>query len=106
MMKQIVVNKIVWLINLDLHNKSYTNQEVIKKIGEAIPGVRLDADFRQTTVPAKVKDAELMKIPYILVVGDTEQKAKSVAVRRKGKVETVKLDKFIKDLKEEIEERK
>jgi len=39
--------------------------------------LRIDADFRQTTVPAKVKDAELMRVPYIIVVGDREEKEKS-----------------------------
>ncbi|MBU0894686.1 MAG: threonine--tRNA ligase [Nanoarchaeota archaeon] len=87
-------------------NKKYA-EKIIKKIKE-IPNIRLDSDLRSTTVSAKVKDAELNRIPYILVVGDREEKSNSVAIRTRGnkKIENVKLDKFIKGLKVEISSRK
>jgi threonyl-tRNA synthetase len=82
-------------------------KKIIKKIGEEISDIRLDADFRQTTVPAKVKDAEIMRIPYIIVAGDREEKEKTLAVREKGssKIKTVKTEEFIKMIKKEISER-
>jgi len=69
--------------------------------------VRIDADFKQTTVPAKVKDAELMRIPYILVIGDREEKESKVAVRIKGnkKIESMSVDEFIDKLRNDIDEK-
>ena len=87
-------------------NKKYA-EDVIKKIEEAIPNIRIDADFQQKTIQSKVKDAELMRIPYILVAGDREEKEKTIAVRSKGnkKIESMSVDDFISKVKKEIEER-
>ena len=60
------------------------------------------------TIQKKVRNAEVEKVPYVLVVGDKEEKAKTVAVRTRGKGKPefgVKLDTFIKKIKKEIEER-
>lgn len=88
-------------------NKGY-GEEVIKKIGEAIPEIRMNADFTQTTVPSKVKEAEIMKVPYIVTVGDKEEKENSLAVRIKGdrKLEQMSVEDFISKIKKEIAERK
>jgi len=96
----------VRILNFTDRNGKYA-REIIKKIGEAIPNVRMDADLTQTTVPSKVKQAELMKVPYIIVVGDREEKDKTLAVRRRGsgKIEIVKVEEFIRNLKREIEEK-
>jgi len=50
-------------------NKKYV-EKVIKELGEKVPGLRVDADFRPTTVQSKVKDAEIGRVPYIAVIGD------------------------------------
>ncbi|MEK6757699.1 MAG: threonine--tRNA ligase, partial [Nanoarchaeota archaeon] len=69
----------VWLAPTQVRVLSFTDRnenyakEIIKKLGEKIPNLRIDADFTQTTVPSKVKDAEIMKVPYIIVVGDREE---------------------------------
>ncbi len=104
----------VWLAPKQVRVLSFTDRnvdyakEVVKKLGEAIPNVRLDADFRSTTISQKVKEAELMRIPWTIIIGDKEEKAKTVAIRSKGgkKIKSMKVDKFIKELKEEISERK
>ncbi|MEK6945211.1 MAG: threonine--tRNA ligase [Nanoarchaeota archaeon] len=94
------------IISFTDRNMNYA-QKIVKKIGEEIPNIRLDADFRQNPVPGKVRDAEIMRIPYVIVVGDKEEKEKTVAVRTKGgKVESMKVDVFIEKLKKEISERK
>jgi len=100
-----------WLLPVQVRILSFTyrnekyGKEMIKKIAEKIPNLRIDADFRNTTVPAKVKDAELMRVPYIIVVGDKEEKEKSLAVRIRGdkKIQNFKIDKFTDKLKKEIE---
>src|SRR4030042_542935 len=94
------------VLNLTDRNIDYA-QKIIRKIGEEIPNARIDADFRQVPLPGKIKEAEIMRVPYIVVVGDKEEKEKSVAVRVKGnsKIETMKIDSFIEKIKKEIAER-
>ncbi|HTY44065.1 MAG TPA: threonine--tRNA ligase [Patescibacteria group bacterium] len=102
-----------WLAPMQVRVLSFTDRnmdyakKIIEKLGKDIPNLRIDADFRQTTVPAKVKDAEIMRIPYIIVVGDKEEKEKSLAVRIKGnsKIEAMKIEKFTEKVREEIEKR-
>ncbi|MDP2628876.1 MAG: His/Gly/Thr/Pro-type tRNA ligase C-terminal domain-containing protein, partial [Nanoarchaeota archaeon] len=88
-------------------NIDYARQ-VVKKLGENIPGLRMDADLRSTTVQSKVKEAEIMRVPYIIVVGDKEEKEKTLAVRVRGdsKIISFKTDEFAKKVKDEIEKRK
>jgi threonyl-tRNA synthetase len=47
-------------------------------------GIRIEVDDRTESVRRKIRDAELRKIPYMLVVGDREAEAGEVAVRRHG----------------------
>jgi threonyl-tRNA synthetase len=102
-----------WLAPMQVRVLSFTDRNVdyakkiVEKLGKEIPNLRIDADFSQTTVQSKVKDAEIMRIPYIIVVGDKEEKEKTIAVRVKGnsKIQTMKLDDFEEKLEEEIEER-
>jgi threonyl-tRNA synthetase len=47
-------------------------------------GLRVDLDSRNEKVGYKIREAEMQKVPYILVVGDKEMEAGSVAVRRRG----------------------
>jgi threonyl-tRNA synthetase len=70
-------------------------------------GIRVELDESSDTVNKKIRNAEIKKVPYALVVGDREQKSKSVAVRdRSGKVITQKLPVFLKKISEEIEKKK
>ena len=46
--------------------------------------IRTDFDFDASTVNDKVRNAELMKIPYILVLGDKEEANNTIAVRKHG----------------------
>ncbi len=84
-------------------------EKIEKDIKKEISNIRIDSDFRSTTINEKIRDAELMKIPYIMVIGDKEEKNKTVALRKRGHKKVyfgVKLDKFINELKEKIDERK
>jgi len=101
-----------WLAPIQVRILSFTDRneahakKIIKELEDEIPNLRIDSDFRQITVPAKVKDAEIMRIPWIVLVGDKEQDKNTIAVRHEGKVKYgVKKDNFIKELKELIEER-
>ncbi|HEX6107852.1 MAG TPA: threonine--tRNA ligase, partial [Ktedonobacteraceae bacterium] len=59
------------------------HQEYANKVLDALKaaGVRAEVDSRSERMNAKVRDAQLMKIPYMLVVGDKEASANAVAVR-------------------------
>ena len=102
-----------WLSPVQVKVLSLTDRNIkyckkaIKKLGEAIPGLRIDSDFRNTPIQGKVKEAELMRIPYIIVFGDKEEASNSLAIRVKGnkKIQKFSVDEFIKKLKEEIDER-
>jgi threonyl-tRNA synthetase len=60
------------------------------------------------TVSKKIRDGEIQKIPFLLVVGDKEMKSKSIRVRERGKgdVGEMKLNKFLEKVKIEIEKKK
>jgi threonyl-tRNA synthetase len=67
-------------------------------------GLRVALDDRNESVGRKIRDAELRKIPYMLVVGDREAESGSVSVRRHGEgdVGTVPTDEFAQQLAEQI----
>ena len=92
------------ILNFTERSTDYA-KKVIKKLGEEIPGLRIDADFTSKPIQSKVKDAEIMKIPRIIVVGDKEEKNKTLAVRIKvdKQIQSFSIDNFIDKLKKEIE---
>ncbi len=102
-----------WLVPIQVRVLSFTDrnveyaEKIIARMKELIPNLRIDSDFDQKTVQAKVKEAEEMKIPYIIVIGDKEEKEGVVAVRKGGDkvIETLDTDEFIFDLKTKIEKR-
>jgi len=70
--------------------------------------IRVEADFENGTIEYKIRNAQLQKIPYMLVIGPKEEESKTIAVRsRDGKVKyKVKLEDFIKQVLSEIEKKK
>jgi len=69
--------------------------------------IRAKLDDRNETLGYRIREAQKMKIPYILVVGEKEVANKSVAVRtRDGKQEVMKSEKFIEKIQKEIKEKK
>lgn len=85
-------------------------QAATKKIFKAL----LDADIRAELTPSnetlgkRIREGEMQKIPYLLVVGEKEVKANAVAVRKRGKgdIGVQKITKFIEELQKEIKTRK
>ncbi len=80
--------------------------KVVAALNEA--GVRVELDDRSERLPAKVRDAQLMKIPYMLIVGDQEEASGQVSVRRRegGEQVQVKLEQFTQEISTEIKNRK
>ncbi len=79
-------------------------EKILKELKEAMPDLRIDHDFRNDTVQSKVRDAEMLKVNYVIVIGDKEEKSKTLAVRARGEKPKfgVKLDKFVDDLQKEL----
>jgi threonyl-tRNA synthetase len=70
-------------------------------------GVRAHLDDRNEKLPAKIRDAQLQKIPYMLVVGPKETEAGTVAVRHrsKGDLGPKPLAEFVESLQREVDSR-
>jgi len=70
-------------------------------------GVRVEADLRNEKVGYKIREAQMQKVPYMLVVGEKEESAGAVAVRERssGEVGTMKIEDFIEKIKLEIREK-
>jgi threonyl-tRNA synthetase len=80
-------------------------EEVNRKLLEA--GIRSEFDGRNEKLQAKIRDAQLQKIPYMLVIGGKEAEAGTVSVRHrsKGDLGPRPLEQFSADLKQEIDMR-
>jgi threonyl-tRNA synthetase len=70
-------------------------------------GIRVEIDDRQEKIGKKIRDTELMKIPYMLIVGEKEMNDKLISVRRQGKgdVGSFALVEWTAQIKQEIENR-
>lgn len=71
-------------------------------------GVRVEIDDRQEKTGKKIRDTELLKVPYMLVVGEKEMNENRLSVRRHGKGDlgTQEISAFISNITNEIENRK
>ncbi len=93
-----------WLIPISSKHERYT-EKIGKELKEA--GLRVEIKNDNDTVSKKIRGGEIQKIPYLLVVGDKEMKAKQVRVRSKNKdLGMMKLDKFVKKVKIEVEKKR
>ena len=82
-------------------NNDYAD-ELIEKM-KAV-GIRCEVDKRQEKTGFKIREAQLSKIPYMLVIGDREQESQSVSIRRRDEIKTKTMEAniFLKMLLDEI----
>ena len=80
--------------------------EYANKVKEALQDkeVRVEVDDRAEKIGYKIREAQLQKVPYMLVVGDKEQEEGEVGVRNRkdGDVGAMKLEDFLEKIDEEI----
>ena len=85
----------------DAHNE-YANsvKEQLEK-----EGIRIEIDDRNEKIGYKIREAQVQKVPYMLVVGEKEMECKTVGVRSRkdGEKGAMSVESFIMDLVEEIE---
>jgi threonyl-tRNA synthetase len=91
----------VYVIPISDKHTEYS-QKIFDELKEA--NLRVKLDDRSKSMQSRIRDAEKMKIPYIIVVGDKEIETETVSVRaRKNREEgLMKTQEFIDALKEEI----
>ena len=77
-------------------------KEVCKKLEDE--GFRVELDDRQEKIGYKIREAQLHKIPYMLILGEKEVEANAVGVRvrKEGDIGKMSLDDFINRLKEDV----
>jgi len=80
-------------------------REICDKLKEQ--GIRVEIDDRNEKIGYKIREAQLEKIPYMLVLGDKEEEGRKLAVRNRkdGKTQEMSPDAFLALLKAEIAEK-
>jgi len=70
-------------------------------------GLRVATDYRSEKIGFKIREAQMQKIPYMLVLGDKEAENGELTVRKRaeGDIGTMSLEKFMETLKQEIADR-
>ncbi len=102
----------VWLAPVQVAVLPVSNKftDYAQKVNQQLrsAGLRVYFDDRNEKLQAKIRDAELQKIPYMVVLGGKEAEAGTVAVRQraKGDLGPRPLDQFINELQSEIRSRK
>ena len=83
------------------NQKEYASQ-VAEKLSSN--GIRVELDDRQEKIGYKIREAQLSKVPYMLIIGEKEVQANAVGVRarKEGDIGAMPIDEFISKLQEEI----
>jgi len=103
----------LWLSPVQLRLVNFTDRNIkateklLQKIKEEIPELRIETDLRSATINEKIRDAEMQKTPFVIVIGDKEEESSTLAVRERGQKPKfkIKFNDFIKDIKERIKNR-
>lgn len=102
----------VWLAPVQATVLTITDSQ--KEYGQKVynllkeKSIRVEANFANEKIDKKIREAQLQKIPYMLVIGKREVESGTVAVRRRDQKDLgpVKVDQFIEDILKEIENRR
>lgn len=91
----------VMVLNIAQSQAAYAGEvaETLQK-----QGFRVEADLRNEKISYKIREHTLRKIPYLLVVGDRERDAQTVAVRARGGVDqgVIPIGDFLESLRNEV----
>jgi len=79
--------------------------DVVQALSAA--GLRAELDDRSESVGKRIRDGQLQKVPYLLVVGDREEAARAVSVRARGEeTGSVPIEEFVAEVAREVAERR
>lgn len=95
----------VKILTISDNQKEYADELVKQFMKE---GIRAELDDREEKIGYKIREAQLQKIPYMLIIGEKEVEANAVGVRarKEGDIGQMPVKEFISKIKEEIEEKK
>jgi threonyl-tRNA synthetase len=99
----------LWLapVQVAVLNISDAQADYAKEIAALLTksGYRVQADLRNEKITYKIREHSVQKLPYILVIGDKERDANTVAVRARGNVDlgVMSIDALVERLKQEID---
>jgi len=81
-------------------------EDVYRKLKDA--KIRVEKDFRNEKLGFKVREAQLEKIPYLLVIGNNEVAESTVSPRRLGgkNIDSMKVEEFLEHIQEELDPEK
>lgn len=102
----------VWLSPLQVKILPITDKHVeyAKQVEEKLlqEGIRVEVDDRNEKTGYKIREAQIQKIPYMLIVGDKEKEGMTVSVRerKEGDIGKLKVDDFVNRIVKEIKEYK
>lgn len=99
----------LWLSPIQIRIINFTdrNTKACEKLEQELKnlGFRVDIDTKSEPLGGKIKQAEMEKIPYIITLGDREEKDNTLAVRKDSKVTSIKKADFLKQIEKEIKEK-
>jgi threonyl-tRNA synthetase len=83
------------------------HEDYAREVAAQLEGLRVEVDTRTESVGKKIREGELRKAPYMLVVGDNEAEARQVSVRRhrEGDLGSMTVDEFASRAREEIDQK-
>ncbi|HEY4319494.1 MAG TPA: threonine--tRNA ligase [Herbaspirillum sp.] len=99
----------LWLapVQIMVLNISDAQAEYVENVAKTLrkQGFRVETDLRNEKITYKIRQHSLQKPPYILVVGDKERDANTVAVRARGNVDlgVMPIDVLVERLKDEVQ---
>lgn len=84
-----------------------SHKEYAKKVREALmlKGIRTELDDRNEKIGYKIREAQLEKVPYMLIIGNKEKENEEVGVRshKDGDIGAMKLNEFVDKIKYEVD---
>ncbi len=98
----------LWLAPVQIKVLPVTDDHIAyaQKVADALEkvGMRVEMDSRNEKVGYRIREAQLQKIPYMLVLGDREAESGQVAVRdrRDGKTTNMSLEAFLQKVQQEV----
>jgi len=92
----------IWTIPISAKHKKYADD-----VNKQLSGLGLQSRLKDEneTIGKKIREGEMQKIPYILIIGDKEISAETIRVRKRGKgdIGAMKLSEFTEKIKKEIQ---
>lgn len=95
----------VLVLNISDNQLDYA-KEVVENL--RMNDIRVEEDFRNEKLGYKIREAQMRKIPYIVIIGDKEKESRTLSIRTREKEEKkdVKIEDFITEIKEKNDKRR